>query len=258
MGRYFLGPVSVVLLGLSPWGNGAAAATATTAPPELLQTLERIEAAANDRDLDAIMQFYSQTFSSDTGFDHTLLRQTLEAFWQRYGTLSYDIELLSWEPTSSGGYTIETLTRVQGVQVRPERRLSLSAEVTSRQRLQDGQVASQEILSETSRLVSGSNPPTVDIQLPNTLTPGQSFTFDTVVIEPLQGRSLMGVAVDEGVTAVDFFEPRPVVFDVLTAGGLYKLGTAPNTPDQRWISAVIIREDGLVVETRRVRVEPSP
>jgi hypothetical protein len=65
----------------------------------------------------------------------------------------------------------------------------------------------------------------------------------------------MGVAVDEGVTATDFFAPRPVVFDVLSAGGLYKLGTAPESPDQRWISAVIIREDGLVVETRRVAVE---
>jgi hypothetical protein len=60
--------------------------------------------------------------------------------------------------------------------------------------------------------------------------------------------------VDEGVTAADFFEPRPVVFDVLSAGGLYKLGTAPENPDQRWISAVIIREDGLVIETRRVPV----
>lgn len=94
------------------------------------------------------------------------------------------------------------------------------------------------------------------VQLPTTLTPGQSFAFDTIVLEPLEGRSLMGVAVDEGVTAEDFFEPRPVVFDVLSAGGLYKLGTAPETPDQRWISAMIIREDGMVVETRRVSVQP--
>jgi hypothetical protein len=112
------------------------------------------------------------------------------------------------------------------------------------------------VLTETSRLSSGANPPKVEIQLPTTLTPGQSFSFDTVVTEPLEGRSLMGAAVDEQVRATGFFEPRSVVLDVLTAGGIYKLGIAPGTADQRWISAVIIREDGLVVDTRRVQVQP--
>jgi hypothetical protein len=31
--------------------------------------------------------------------------------------------------------------------------------------------------------------------------------LDTIVVEPLEGRSLMGVAVEEGVTAEDFFAP---------------------------------------------------
>ncbi len=256
MGRYIPLLVSGLALGLglNAWGSKAQAAPAETAPAELVQTLDNIETAANDRDLEAVMGYYSEAFTSDTGFDHSQLRQTLETLWQQYGTLTYEIELLSWDPQGSDGYTIETLTRVTGVQVRPERRLSLSAEITSRQRLENGQIAFQEVLSETNRLVSGTTPPTLQVQLPTTLEPGQTFTFDTVVLEPLEGRSLMGVAVDEGVTATDFFEPRPVVFDVLSAGGLYKLGTAPDAPDQRWISAVIIREDGLVVETRRVQV----
>ena len=65
----------------------------------------------------------------------------------------------------------------------------------------------------------------------------------------------MGVAVEEGVTAEDFFEPRPVVFGLLSSGGLYKVGIAPDEPDNRWVSTVVIREDGMVVETRRLRVE---
>jgi hypothetical protein len=66
----------------------------------------------------------------------------------------------------------------------------------------------------------------------------------------------MGAAVDERVTATDFFVPRSIALDVLTAGGLYKLGTAPPTADQRWVSAVVVREDGLVVDTRRVQIQP--
>lgn len=253
MGRYgwLAGSAWVLTLGAVP----AMAAPAETAPAAVRQTLERIEAAANAQNLDAVMAAYAPGFTSDTGFDHSQLRQTLETFWQQYDSLTYEVELLNWEATGPGAYTIETRTQVSGVQGLTDRRLNLEADVTSRQRIENGQITRQDTLSETSRITSGTNPPTLQTLLPNTLTPGQSFAFDTIVVEPLEGRSLMGVAVDEGVTATDFFEPRPVVFDILSAGGLYKVGTAPAAPDQRWISAVIIREDGMVVETRRVTVE---
>lgn len=255
MGRYGWLAGSAWAVGLGLGSVPALAAPAETAPAAVRQTLEQIEAAANAQDLEAVMAAYDARFTSDTGFDHDQLRQALDTLWQQYRTLTYEVELLTWEAAGPGAYTIETRTQVNGVQVLPDRRLNLEAEVTSRQRLENGQITRQDTLSETSRVTSGTTPPTLQTQLPSTLSPGQSFTFDTIVVEPLEGRSLMGVAVDEGVTATDFFEPRPVVFDVLSAGGLYKLGTAPASPDQRWISAVIIREDGLVVETRRVAVE---
>lgn len=247
---------SLVLGGSLVFPPAAMAVSVSAAPLEVRQTLENIEAAANNRDLDRVMAYYSPTFDSDTGFDYAGLRQSLTTLWKTYRTLTYDIELLSWEAMGSGVYTIETRTRVNGVELRSDRELTLSAEVTSRQRLQNGQVAYQQVLGETSRLSSGANPPQIQIHLPTTLTPGQSFSFDTVVMEPLQGQSLMGAAVDEKVRATDFFAPQSVVLDVLTAGGLYKLGTAPPTVGQRWISAVVIREDGLVVDTRRVQIQP--
>lgn len=250
---WFAGVMGALTLGLGT--PTALAAPAETAPNTVQQTLDRIEAAANAQDLEAVMAAYSPEFSSDTGFNHDQLRQALDTLWQQYRNLTYDVELLNWEANGPGVYTLETITRVNGVQVLTDRRLNLEAEVTSRQRIENGQITRQDTLSENSRITSGTRPPTLQTQLPNTLTLGQSFTFDTIVLEPLEGRALMGVAVDEGVTATDFFEPRPVVFDVLSAGGLYKTGTAPTTPDQRWISAVLIREDGLVVETRRVPVE---
>jgi hypothetical protein len=216
--------------------------------------LAGIEAAANAQDLDEVMDYYSDAFASDTGFDHDLLRQTLEALWDQYTTLTYDIELLSWQADGPENYTIETVTRVEGTKIRPERRLTLTSEVESRQQLDAGQIVSQTILAEASQVTSGEAPPELQVRLPETVSTGETYTFDAIVVEPLEGRSLMGVANEEGVTAQDFLEPRPVVFDVLSAGGLYKIGEAPADQDQRWVSAVVIREDGFVVDTRRIQV----
>lgn len=214
-------------LSLSPWATPGLAASPATAPAEVVQVVKNIEAAANQHDLDRVMQYYGAAFDSDTGFNYAHLRQTLADLWQHYQTLNYEIQLLAWEATGPDSYTIETLTRVKGLEVRPDRQLHLTAEITSRQSLLKGQVNYQQILSETSRLTSGTHPPTVRLQLSPTLTPGQSFTFDAVVTEPLQGQSLMGAAVDEAVRAEDFLTPRPVALDVLSSGGLYKIGVAP-------------------------------
>lgn len=228
---------------------------AQAAPTQVQSLLAELEAAASDRNLDAVMAFYSESFTSDTGFDYAQLRQTLETLWQQYPDITYDIELLSWQAAGPGAYAIETHTKITGQQTQANRDLTLTADVTSRQRLEEGQIVSQETLSETSRLTSGANPPTLRVQLPQTVAPRDTYSFDTIVLEPLGQRTLMGVAVEEGVTAEDFFAPRPVVFDILSSGGLYKVGTAPEAPDNRWVSTVVIREDGMVVETRRLRVE---
>ena len=249
--------LSVVALGIGISGvvpTRVEAASPATAPDDLLSTLAAIEAAANAQDLDGIMAFYSENFSSDTGFDQDLLRQTLEQLWSQYNTLTYDVELLSWEADGPDRYTIETVTRVEGTQLRPERRLNLVSEIESRQQMASGQIVSQATLSENSQITSGENPPELQVQLPETVAAGETYAFDAIVVEPLEGRSLMGVANEEGVTAEDFFEPRPVVLDVLSAGGLYKIGEATGEADQRWVSAVIIREDGYIVDTRRMQV----
>lgn len=239
----------------NPAAPANAPVVAQAAPAEVQSLLTELEAAASDRNLDGVMAFYSESFTSDTGFDYAQLRQTLETLWQQYPDLTYDIELLSWQAAGPGSYTVETRTLITGQQTLANRTLALSADVSSRQQLEAGKISSQVTLSETSRLVSGTNPPSLRVQLPQTLSPGQSYSFDTIVLEPLEQRTLMGVAVEEGVTAEDFFEPRPVVFGILSSGGLYKVGTAPAEPDNRWVSTVVIREDGMVVETRRLRVE---
>ena len=78
--------------------------------------------------------------------------------------------------------------------------------------------------------------------------------FDAIVQEPLGNQRLLGRVIDEGVTADDFTVPRPIDLEPLAAGGLFKIGNAPTNPDQRWISSVLIRSDGWVIDTRRLNV----
>lgn len=242
-----------ILLG-SILTSSAEAASPETAPEELIQVLEGIESAANDQALEQVIGYYHADFSSADGFDKATLQTTLESFWQDYLSLTYEIELLSWEAID-GGYQVETLTTVRGERRLPSRQLVLLSEMRSQQRFQNGQIIYQEVLDEANRLESGNNPPELRIILPERVSPAAEYEFDAIVEEPLGGRSLIGTAFDEGAAAEDFLTARPITLELLPAGGLFKIGQAPDMEDSRWISAVIVREDGLVVETRRLRVE---
>ena len=160
----------------------------------------------------------------------------------------------SWE-AEGDGVIVETLTYVNGVQDRANRALNLDSVLRSRQHFENGRIISQEILSERNRLTSGDNPPTVTVLLPEQIGAGGTYNFDAIVEEPLRERLLLGAALEEGVTNEDFYQPRPLSFQVLSAGGLFKLGDASAKPDKRWVSAVLIRSDGLVVVTRRLNIE---
>ncbi|MEO0985549.1 MAG: nuclear transport factor 2 family protein [Cyanobacteria bacterium J06639_14] len=246
------------LLVATLWGwmsnQTAIAAPPETAPEMLLSTIDSIEAAANAQDIEQVMSLYSDAFQGPDGFTRTQYQETLSQFWEQYTTLAYEVDLLSWE-ADGNGFVAETLTTVEGTQLKAGREFTLTSAVRSRQRFENGQLVSQEILSEQSRLLSGPTPPTVTIQLPETVSPGQNFSFDAIVQEPLGDRLLLGSALDEGVTFEDFLTPRPFVeMEQLSAGGLFKLGNAPDKTDQRWISSVLIREGGIVVDTRRLRI----
>ncbi len=232
----------------------ASAAAPETAPPDLVTAIAAVETAANAQNIDQVMAFYSDRFEGADGFTREQYQTTLSAFWQQYETLTYDVELLSWEMAGTE-LVAETLTTVTGTQLTAGRTIELLAEVRSRQRYVNGQIVSQEILAEETRLASGDAPPNVSVQLSETVAPGQEFTFDAIVEEPLGDRLLLGLALDEGVTTDDFLTPRPIDLEALSAGGLFKVGNAPAKPDQRWISSVLVRADGMVVDTRRLRIE---
>ncbi|MBE9077094.1 nuclear transport factor 2 family protein [Romeria aff. gracilis LEGE 07310] len=229
------------------------AAEPDTAPAELVGTLEQLETAANAQDIAAVMQLYSPDFSSDDGFTPESLQAALQTLWERYPELIYRVELESWDE-ADGGYVVETVTYIEGMQSGTERDAALKSVIRSRQRLESGQVVSQETLSERNQLTAGENPPTVTVILPEQVAPGASYDFDAIVEEPLNDRYLLGAAIEEGTTATDFFTGRPIELELLSAGGLFKIGDAPTDSDSRWVSALLIREDGMTVVTRRLRV----
>ena len=246
---------SLLLLGTLSWSQSAGAATPDTAPPELIELLAQIDAAANRHDLEAVMAYYSSELTHSDGLTHDRLEQAVAALWQRYPNASYQTELTNWEATDNG-FVIEPRTTIAGREAITNHQLTLNAAIASRQRIEGQTIVEQTILGEQSRLTSGNRPPTVNVTLPATVSPGSEFTFDAVVQEPLGDRLLLGTALEESVSAEAYTSTPPIEFELLNAGGVFKVGQAPEAGD-RWISAVLVRDDGLTVVTQRLGISPS-
>jgi len=54
---------------------------------------------------------------------------------------------------------------------------------------------------------------------------------------------------------VELSTTKPLELELLQSGGLFKRVKAPATPENRWLSAILIQGDGIVVVTQRVKVE---
>ncbi|MDX2215956.1 MAG: nuclear transport factor 2 family protein [Oculatellaceae cyanobacterium bins.114] len=222
-------------------------------PPEVTTAVTQIDAAANQRDLHGVMRFFSPNFRHADGLNRSRLEDALQNLWERYPQIAYQTEVNSWQREGEA-IVFETTTTITGTQLINGQNFSLNSTVRSRQRLENGQIVQQEVLSEQNQLSSGENPPTVEIQLPEQVVIGRTYNFDAIVQEPLGTRLLLGTAIEEPINTSQYFTTAPIDLELLSAGGLFKVGRAPALPDSRWISAVIIREDGITLETRRVRV----
>jgi ketosteroid isomerase-like protein len=242
----------VLTLSLSTFWNRVQAETPQTAPPQLKNLLTQIDAAANQHDIKAVMQFYGENFSHSDGLTRQSMQKALTELWQRYPQLRYQTQLQSWKPEGNA-IVAETVTNISGAQSR-NRNMVLKATIKSRQRYENEKIVRQEILSERSQLSAGANPPTVNVNLPQQVNTGQQYNFDAIVQEPLGDDFLLGAAIEEPIQADKYFNPTPVKLELLPAGGLFKLGRAPAMADDRWVSAVLIRGDGMILLTQRLQV----
>ena len=230
----------------------AQAASPESAPGDIVETIERLETASNVRDLAAVIDLYSPNFQHEDGLNRRELRSVIAQFWNRYETLTYDIELLSWEATPTG-YTTETEVTITG-QTADDRPYQLESVLRSRQTFVNNRLVEQTTLEEASTLSAGSAPPNVRIQLPDGVAPGERFEFDAIVLEPLGDNFLLGGALEESVAQAVGRDATFIELEPLSAGGLFKTGTAPNEADDLWISGAIVRKDGITIVTQRLPV----
>jgi len=228
-------------------------AQSSDAPAELKTFLSQMDQAANSQNLQGVLQFYGSNFVHSDGLTRQTLEQALSDLWKRYPKLTYRTELKSWK-MEGNRMVAETVTSIAGTQKEGDREWTLTSTLQSRQQLENQKIVRQEILTEHSEIKSGSNPPTVKLTLPEEVRPGQEFTFDAVVQEPLGEDILLGTALEEPIKADGLLKPTTADLEVLSAGGLFKVGRAPNRPENRWISAVLVRQNGITLITQRLRV----
>lgn len=227
--------------------------TTQNAPASLNNLLTQIDAAANKGDIKGVMQFYSPNFVHGDGLNRSSIEKALVSLWKRYPQLKYTTQVRSW--TSLGNATIaETVTTITGLPTSSSNNLALKATMTSRQRIADGKIVRQDILSERTQLTSGTKPPKIDLKLPQQVKVGEQYSLDAIVQEPLGEDFLLGAALEEPIQPNKYLNPTPVELELLTSGGLFKEGRAPTTPSSQWVSAVIMRGDGMTMVTQRMQV----
>lgn len=227
-----------------------------TAPAQLKATLTQLDTIANRRDVPGTLQFYGENFRSSDGLTRQTLGQSLTSLWQRYPNLTYQTELKSWKAVGAG-FEAETVTRITGTQKQGDREFKIDSTLQAKQQIENQKVVRQEIVTERSLITSGSNPPKVLLNLPEQVSPGQEFSVDAIVQEPLGSDLLLGVALEEAVKPDGFLNPTKVDLEPLNGGGIFKTGRAPTTANSHWISAVIVRQGGITMITQRLRVAGS-
>lgn len=240
---------------------GADMARGETAAPEAVrQAVARWASVANQRNLPALLQSYSPSYRNSDGLNRRALSTSLKSFWKQYPDLSYQTEIVGWEKTQRGGVA-EVVTRIEGSRLEGSRRLALVSTLRSRQSYENGRLVREEILSERSEVTTGDRPPTLQVNLPERVAPGQMYNFDVIVLEPIENDLLLGGLLDEPVSPKGYGKPSEAALAPLVdsqtgtgPGGIFKIGEVPRDGNDRWISAVVMRKDGITMVTQRLRV----
>ena len=244
---------SLLVIGLSSLSQSVQAGQPTDAPATLTNLLTQIDNAANQGNINSLMQFYSPKFTHGDGLNRKSMEQALTGLWKRYPQLRYTTNIESWK---SEGNTIiaETVTNISGLPASGNNNFTLQSTIKSRQKITGARIVRQDILSERTQLTAGSKPPQVEIKLPLQVKVNEKYSFDAIVQEPVGEDFLLGKAIEEPIQSSKFLNPTIVNLEFLNAGGLFKIGRVPSTPGPQWISAVIRRGEDMTIITQRLQV----
>ncbi|QDZ41253.1 nuclear transport factor 2 family protein [Euhalothece natronophila Z-M001] len=248
-----VGTIALFFPFITPLEKPAWANSPDDAPKNLTQFLDEFETAANEQNLEAVTNAYSSDFNTQEGLSGQDLTEKLQQLWETYSQVNYEVELESWEEDGDD-LIAETVTHIRGERQARGQQVELEAQLRSRQRINNDQITSQETLSESSQVFMGENAPRVRVNAPNQVGVGERFNFDVIVREPMGDDILMGTAMQEEVTASNYLNPQTLDLDVLPGGGIFRTGEASSSPGQRWLSAVIVRSDGMTLVSQRMNI----
>lgn len=222
-------------------------------PLEVNQAIEGIETAANQQNLTQLLQFYSPEFSNTDGLRTETLATALERLWSNYPDLKYEIIVESWSQEGDE-IVAETTTNISGRGTTQGQTQEIKSTIRSRQYFQGNQLVRQEIISETTDVISN-NPPEVNVIVSSQVQTHEQFNFDLIVQDPLENGILLGAAIEEATRSDGYLQPSNFELAPLPSGGIFKLVTAPALPGAYWLSGIIIDGNGRHIVTRRVTVE---
>jgi hypothetical protein len=272
---------AAAFLALIPLNEKASAVVASPSQP----LVSALDTALNTKNLSAVSDLLTTDYVHEDGYNRQSLPQALQRLWKQYPNLTYKTEILRSE-MAAGNETIETLTTISGRRSNPAGQVwKISGTIRSQQTVQANRIRSQAILSEQTRISIGEKPPTVIVNLPDTIPVGKPFKYEAIVQEPMEDDLFMGTVFDNPVSPLLLTQSQlqlqiPSLAELLTgrtqmrknqtplpksdssivklsrlrSGGFFKLGTASAVPETRWISAVLARHDGgITIATHRLR-----
>lgn len=226
---------------------------ATTAPAQVTNLLTQMDTAANNRNVQDVVGLFADNFTHSDGLTRQTLKEALNNLWKRYPNLKYRTELKSWKPAGRG-VQADTITYITGTQTDGDREFKLNSTLEASQVIENQKIVRQDILNERSQITSGTNPPELKINLPEQVRAGQEFTFDAIVQEPLGDDLLVGAALEEPVKPEGYLNVTTANLEALPAGGIFKVGKAPQNTANQWLSAVVVRHDGITMVTQRLKI----
>jgi hypothetical protein len=224
-------------------------------PADLKALIAQLDTVASQKALDKVIQFYSPTFTNSDGLTYKNLAPALEVFWSHYNDITYTTTLESWQKKGDK-IVAQTVTNIEGTGKMKGRTITLNGKIRSLQEFQGQKIVYQDIQTERIIITSGKNPPRVEVRLPNKVKVNQEFDFDVIVKDPLGDDLLAGIALDEKVEPARYLDPKSPELEILSAGGIFKRVKAPSTPQERWLSAILVQGSGMVLITQRVQVTP--
>ncbi|KAF3884968.1 MULTISPECIES: Cif family virulence factor [Nostocales] len=245
--------ISLLAFGLLTSLKCAQASTVPNAPAEVQNLLTQVDTAASRGDLKGVIQFYSPNFTHSDGLTRPSMEKALTSLWHRYSKLKYTTQLQSWK-AEGNAIVAETVTNITGMPSATSNNMALNATIRSRQRIAGGKIVRQDILSERTLLTSGAKPPQIELKLPQQVKVGQQYNLDAIVQEPLGDDYLLGAALEEPIKPEKYLTPTQVDLELLSSGGIFKIGRAPMVPGSQWISAVVMRGGGTTMITQRLQV----